>query len=91
MADFYEGLCDAQLLALKAASEEIAKLRGEVKTLRALLKDHDPQFWEMAEQICALQLRLLSLTPCEHGLDSRQCGLCDDERRSMDRTTKEIG
>ena len=62
------------------ANEKIRALRDEIKDLRAELKDRDPQLWEMAEEICALQLRVLSLTPCKHGMDERHCGLCDDER-----------
>ena len=65
MAEFYEGLCDAQLLALKAANEEITRLRREVKTLRAELKDRGPQLWEMAEVICELELRLASILASE--------------------------
>lgn len=70
------------------ATAKIRALHAEIKSLRAELKDRDPQLWEMAEEICSLQLRVLSLTPCPHGLDARECGMCDDERRaSIDRET----
>lgn len=81
MADFHEGLCAVLNDTLKQATAEIEKLRADNKALRAELKDRDPQLWEMAEQICALQLQVESLTPCKHGIDSRNCGLCEDEKK----------
>ena len=44
------------------AMRKINELRAEIKALRAELKDRDPQLWEMAEEICSLQLRLASVS-----------------------------
>jgi len=59
--EFTESMWQHMQLVNAAATKKINDLRQEIKELRAELKDRDPQLWEMAEEICALQLRLISL------------------------------
>lgn len=61
MADFHEGLCDALNAGLKAATEEIRKLREENAQLRSELKERDPDLWALSEEVQALQMKLASL------------------------------
>lgn len=58
--EFTEAMWQHMQLVNAAATKKIGELRAEIKALRAELKDRDPQLWEMAEEICALQLRLIS-------------------------------
>jgi prephenate dehydrogenase len=58
--EFTEAMWEHMQLVNQKATQKIRELRDEIKALRAELKDRDPQLWEMAEEICALQLRLAS-------------------------------
>ena len=60
MDDFYEGLCDAQLLALKEATEQIRELRADNKRLRAELAERDPDLWALSEELQGAQMKLFS-------------------------------
>lgn len=59
--EFTEAMWQHMQLVNAEATKKIQALRAEIKALKAELKDRDPQLWEMAEEICALQLRLASL------------------------------
>lgn len=60
--EFTEAMWQHMQLVNAEATKKLNELRQEIKALRAELKDRDPQLWEMAEEICALQLRVASLT-----------------------------
>jgi hypothetical protein len=58
--EFTESMWQHMQLVNAEATKKIRELRLEIKALKAELKDRDPQLWEMAEEICALQLKLIS-------------------------------
>ena len=58
--EFTEAMWQHMLLVNTDATKKITALRAEVKALRAELKGHEPEMWELAEEICCLQLQLIS-------------------------------
>lgn len=59
--EFTEKMWQHMLLVNQEATKKITALRGEVKQLRAELKDHEPQLWALAEELCCAELTILTL------------------------------
>lgn len=84
MDDYYKGLCDTLIQTLELATQQKRDLLAEIKELRAVIRERDPDLWALSEENQALQMQLASLKECKHGLRQNECGYCDDERRAQE-------